>query len=189
MKLVIMDRDGVINHDSDEYIKSPDEWIPIPGSLEAIAALHQEGYEIIVATNQSGLGRGYFTIEVLNKIHEKMLKAVEHAGGKIEAIFFCPHVPDDNCSCRKPKPGMLFDIQNRLHLDLTQVPFIGDSYRDIEAAVASGCRPILVMTGKGRATLAKHQHELGHVPVYENLATAAKAIIAQGYAEKIEKAE
>lgn len=180
MKLVILDRDGVINEDSDEYIKGPDEWIPIPGSLEAIATLHQEGYEVVLATNQSGLGRGLFTIEALDQIHGKMLQAVEQAGGKIEAILYCPHHPDENCDCRKPKPGMLLDLQDRLQMDLIGVPFIGDSFRDIEAGLAAGCQPILVMTGKGKATLAKHHDELEQVPVYENLATAVRAIIKKG---------
>ena len=189
MKLVILDRDGVINEDSDQYIKSPDEWMPIPGSLEAIASLYQEGYEVVLATNQSGLGRGLFSIDMLNQIHRKMLKAVEQAGGKIEAIFFCPHAPADNCDCRKPKPGMLLDIQDRLQIDLLGVPFIGDTFRDVEAASAAGCQPVLVMTGKGQETLAKHHDELEHVPVYENLATAAKAIITQGYTAAEETSE
>lgn len=179
MKLVILDRDGVINHDSDEYIKSPAEWEAIPGSCEAIAALRQYGYKVFVVTNQSGLGRGLYDIDTLNQIHFKMQTQIEQAGGKIEAIFFCPHTPDDGCDCRKPKPGLLDNLAERLQTSLVDVPFIGDSYRDIEAGRAVKCKPILVMTGKGSQTLAKHQADLADVPVFENLSSAVKSILKQ----------
>jgi len=152
MKLIILDRDGVINKDSDLYIKSPDEWIPIPGSPEAIAQLNQSGYRVVVCTNQSGIGRGLFGMDTLNAIHEKMLKTVAQAGGTIDAIFYCPHTNADQCACRKPKPGMLEEIAERCNADLSDVPVVGDSLRDLEAALAVGARPILVLTGKGRKT-------------------------------------
>ena len=152
MKLIILDRDGVINQDSDLYIKSPDEWIPLPGSLEAIARLNQWGYRIVVCTNQSGIGRGLFGMDVLNAIHDKMIKAAAHAGGTIDAIFFCPHTNADDCDCRKPKPGMLREVGTRYNVDLTGVPVIGDSLRDLQSARAVGAQPMLVLTGKGKKT-------------------------------------
>jgi D-glycero-D-manno-heptose 1,7-bisphosphate phosphatase len=152
MKLVILDRDGVINYDSDLYIKSPDEWKPIPGSLEAIARLNQWGYRVVVATNQSGIGRGLFEMDTLNAIHDKMIKAAAQVGGRIDAIFFCPHTNSDACDCRKPKAGLLEEIAARYNADLTAVPAIGDSLRDLQAAVAVGAQPMLVLTGKGQKT-------------------------------------
>ena len=132
MKLVILDRDGVINQDSAEYIKSPEEWKPLPGSLEAIARLNQGGYHVVVATNQSGVGRGLLDMATLNAIHEKMHKALAQAGGRIDAVFYCPHAEDANCNCRKPKPGLLEDIARRFNADLTDVPCIGDALRDLQ---------------------------------------------------------
>ncbi|MFN0299387.1 MAG: D-glycero-beta-D-manno-heptose 1,7-bisphosphate 7-phosphatase [Burkholderiales bacterium] len=152
MKLVILDRDGVINQDSDRFIKSPDEWHPIPGSLEGIAKMTQAGFRVVVATNQSGIGRGLFDMSMLNTIHEKMHRAVNQAGGRIDAIFYCPHAADSTCECRKPKPGMLKEIASRFHTTLAGVPAIGDSLRDLEAAASVGARPILVITGKGKKT-------------------------------------
>jgi len=148
MKLIILDRDGVINHDSDDFIKSPEEWRPIPGSLEAIARLTQWGYRVVVATNQSGIGRGLFDMGALNAIHDKMMKAVTQAGGRIDAIFFCPHAPDDGCECRKPKAGLLREIAARYNVSLSGVPCVGDSLRDLQAAVAAGAQPVLVLSGK-----------------------------------------
>jgi D-glycero-D-manno-heptose 1,7-bisphosphate phosphatase len=152
MKLVILDRDGTINQDSDNYIKSPLEWKPIPGSLEAIARLTQGGWRIVVATNQSGIARGLFDMATLNAIHAEMHRAVGQAGGRIDAIFFCPHAADSNCECRKPRPGLLHEIASRLGVDLDGVPMVGDSLRDVEAAVAAGAKPYLVLTGKGKKT-------------------------------------
>jgi D-glycero-D-manno-heptose 1,7-bisphosphate phosphatase len=152
MKLVILDRDGVINFDSDLYIKSPEEWKPIPGSLEAIARLNQWGYRVVVATNQSGIGRGLFEMDTLNAIHDKMMRAAALVGGRIDAVFICPHTNDDACECRKPKAGMLREIAARYNADLTAVPAIGDSLRDLESAVLVGAQPMLVLTGKGRKT-------------------------------------
>jgi D-glycero-D-manno-heptose 1,7-bisphosphate phosphatase len=152
MKLVILDRDGTINRDSDQFIKSPAEWTPIPGSLEAIARLSQSGHRVVVATNQSGIGRGLFDTAALNAIHDVMQRAVNRAGGRIDAIFFCPHAGDSDCECRKPRPGMLLEISRRLNAPLEGVPMVGDSLRDLQAAAAAGARPVLVLTGKGRKT-------------------------------------
>lgn len=152
MKLVILDRDGVINHDSDQFIKSPDEWKPITGSLEAIARLNQWGYRVLVATNQSGVSRGLFDMDTLNAIHERMHRAVMQAGGRIDAVFFCPHSAEEKCDCRKPKPGLMRQIAARYNTDLTGVPTVGDSLRDLHAAVAVGAQPFLVLTGKGEKT-------------------------------------
>lgn len=154
-KLIILDRDGVINHDSDSFIKSPDEWVPIPGSLEAIARLNQAGYRVVVSTNQSGIARGLFDIATLNAIHQKMHRTAQLAGADIDAIFFCPHAADDNCDCRKPKPGMLQEIAKRLGISLRGVPTVGDSLRDLQAGYIVGCTPYLVLTGKGEKTLAQ----------------------------------
>jgi D-glycero-D-manno-heptose 1,7-bisphosphate phosphatase len=154
MKLVILDRDGVINVDSDRFIKSPDEWKPIPGALEAIARLNGAGYHVAVATNQSGVERGLLDMNALNAIHAKMLKAVQQVGGHIDVIYYCPHSGDAKCRCRKPEPGMLVDIGQRLNVSLKDVPCVGDSPRDLEAAVRVGAIPYLVLTGKGTRTEA-----------------------------------
>jgi D-glycero-D-manno-heptose 1,7-bisphosphate phosphatase len=178
MKFIILDRDGVINQDSDQFIKNPEEWKPIPGSLEAIARLCQAGYRVVVASNQSGVGRGLFDMAMLNSIHAKMHKQVAQAGGRIEAVFFCPHPADSACDCRKPKPGLLLEIARRYHLELKGVPAIGDALRDLQAAAAVGARPILVLTGKGRKTL-----EAGGLPesvtVHADLAEAVQALLAE----------
>jgi D-glycero-D-manno-heptose 1,7-bisphosphate phosphatase len=157
-KLVILDRDGVINIDSDQYVKSADEWIPLPGSLEAIAELNQAGFQVTVATNQSGLARGLFTINDLHAMHQKMMDLLAPMGGRVDSIFFCPHVDEDQCNCRKPLPGLMRDIASRyrktdLTLPLTGVPIVGDSLRDLEAATVLGASPHLVLTGKGQKTV------------------------------------
>jgi len=157
-KLVILDRDGVINFDSDQYVKSADEWIPLPGSLEAIAELNQAGYQVTVATNQSGLARGLFTINDLHSMHQKMMDLLAPMGGRVDSIFFCPHVDEDQCDCRKPLPGLMRDIASRYRktgsaLPLTGVPIVGDSLRDLEAATTLGASPHLVLTGKGQKTV------------------------------------
>ena len=177
MKLIILDRDGVINFDSDEFIKSPDEWKPIPGSLEAIARLTQLGYHVVVATNQSGVGRGLFDMDTLNAIHEKMSKSVSQVGGRIDAVFFCPHTNGDNCACRKPKPGMLVDIANRFNTDPEGIPVVGDALRDLQAAAAVGAQPILVLTGKGKKTQADATLP-ANTRVYANLAAVAESLSA-----------
>ena len=154
MKLVILDRDGVINYDSDHFIKSVAEWNALPGSLEAIAKLTQHGYKVVVATNQSGIGRGLFDMDTLNAMHDKMHRAVQAKGGRIDAVFYCPHSADSNCSCRKPKPGMMHRIAECFNVDLSHVYVVGDSLRDLEAAVAAKAKPILVLTGQGARTKA-----------------------------------
>jgi D-glycero-D-manno-heptose 1,7-bisphosphate phosphatase len=155
MKLIILDRDGVINEDSDEYIKSPDEWHALPGSLAAIARLHQAGWTIAVASNQSGLARGYFDTTTLAAIHQKLRRELAALGGAIDAFFVCPHGPDDGCLCRKPLPGLFQDIADRYDVSLAQVPAIGDSLRDLQASAALGCQPWVVQTGNGAKTLLK----------------------------------
>jgi D-glycero-D-manno-heptose 1,7-bisphosphate phosphatase len=177
MKLVILDRDGVINIDSDQFIKSPEEWKPIPGSLEAIARLNHAGYRVVVASNQSGIGRGLFDMAALNAINDKMYKALAQLGGRIDALFYCPHPAEANCVCRKPKPGMLQDIARRFNASLAGVPSIGDSLRDMQAAAAAGAQPMLVLTGKGTKTQAAGSLPLG-TRVYHDLAEAVRAIIA-----------
>lgn len=152
MKLIVLDRDGVINHDSDQFIKSPDEWKPIPGSLEAVARLNQWGWRVVVASNQSGVGRGLFGMDTLNAINDKMVKSLAQVGGRLDAIFFCPHAADSTCDCRKPKPGLFLQIAERFNVDLAGVPAVGDSLRDLQAGVAVGCQPYLVLTGKGLKT-------------------------------------
>jgi len=152
MKLVILDRDGTINHDSDDYIKSPEEWRPIEGSLEAIARLTQAGYRVVVATNQSGLARGLFDTRTLFAIHDLLQRAAGQVGGRIDAFFFCPHAPEAACECRKPQPGMLLEAARRFNVALEEVTMVGDARRDLEAAAAAGARPVLVLTGKGRKT-------------------------------------
>ncbi|MCM1129231.1 MAG: D-glycero-beta-D-manno-heptose 1,7-bisphosphate 7-phosphatase [Alistipes senegalensis] len=176
MKLIILDRDGVINQDSDSFIKSPEEWEPIPGSLEAIARLHRAGYRIVIATNQSGIGRGLFDIITLNAIHQKMHAAVRAAGGVIDSIFFCPHTASDNCDCRKPRQGMFNAIARRYDTSLEGIPAVGDSLRDLQAGFLAGCRPFLVMTGKGKTT-----NENGGLPpetvLFDNLAAVTAYLL------------
>jgi D-glycero-D-manno-heptose 1,7-bisphosphate phosphatase len=176
MKLIILDRDGVINQDSPAYIKSPEEWKPIPGSLEAIALLSQAGYRVLVATNQSGVGRGLFEMSTLNAIHDKMHRALGLAGGRIDGIFYCPHAQDAGCSCRKPKPGLLEEIAHRFGVSLEGVPVIGDSLRDLQAAAAVGAQPILVLTGKGKQTRKDGDLPEGTV-VYDDLAAAVRSLL------------
>lgn len=178
MSYIILDRDGVINYDSEEYIKSPDEWVAIPGSLEAIAQLNRIGYRVIVATNQSGLSRGLFDLEMLTEIHNKLHQELAAVGGYVEEIFFCPHHPDDNCNCRKPKPGMLQDISKKYDIDLQKTFFIGDTYSDVAAGRAAGCNPILVLTSKGKKSLAEYP-ELKLIPHFANLAQAVEYVIKQ----------
>ena len=175
-KLIVLDRDGVINHDSDQFIKSPDEWRPIPGSLEAIARLNHAGFRVVVATNQSGVGRGLLDIGTLNAIHEKLHKALGQVGGRLDAIFYCPHTGDSHCECRKPRPGMLEEIGRRFNVDMTGVPCVGDSERDLLAAQAVGAQPMLVLTGKGETTLRQGKFPKNTV-IFPDLAFAASALL------------
>lgn len=175
--LIIMDRDGVINQDSVDYIKSPKEWIPIPHSLNAITRLNHAGHQVVVATNQSGVGRGYYSIATLDAIHKKMKDELAIIGGHLDGIYYCPHKPEDGCECRKPKPGMLLQIGRDFNADLKQAYFIGDNFRDIQAAQAAGALPILVKTGRGKEVLKEHKLELRHIPVYDDLSEVVGAII------------
>jgi D-glycero-D-manno-heptose 1,7-bisphosphate phosphatase len=177
MKLIILDRDGVINFGSDQFIKTPDEWKPIPGSLEAIARLTREGWRVVVATNQSGLARGLFEMATLNAINAKMHKAVAQAGGRIEAVFYCPHAAEMACDCRKPKPGLFDEIAARYGRGLKDVPAVGDSLRDLEAAASVGARPMLVRTGKGEKTLAAGGMP-ENTPVFADLSEAVDYLLS-----------
>lgn len=185
MPVLVLDRDGVINEDSVDHIRSLADWHPIPGSIEAIAALSRAGYHIAIATNQSGVGRGYFGLEALEQIHQNLCRLVEEQGGHIEGIFYCPHLPGAGCRCRKPATGLLEAIEVELEQPLAGSYFIGDSLRDLQAARAFGCRPILVTTGKGRHTLTQLQsgtaalEDAADIPVYDSLAAAAEAILAR----------
>ena len=183
MKTIILDRDGVINEDSDAFIKSVDEWQPIPGSLEAIARLNRNGYRVVVATNQSGVARGLFSIDTLNEIHRHMLNEVRNKGGMIEAVFFCPHGPDDDCKCRKPRTGMMREIAERMKIEISAVPVVGDSMRDLQAARDSGAVPVLVKTGKGKKTSRALKRKDSPVPAaevmqFKDLAAFADALMA-----------
>lgn len=170
MTLIILDRDGVINEDSDHYVKSPDEWIPISGSIEAIARLTQAGHWVAVATNQSGIARGYYSEATLNAMHEKMARLVINAGGAIHFIAYCPHGPDDHCDCRKPKPGLLHQIERALKVSAQDAWMVGDSFRDLQAGQTAGARVALVKTGKGERTLKAHANELMDTPTFSDLA-------------------
>jgi D-glycero-D-manno-heptose 1,7-bisphosphate phosphatase len=185
--LVILDRDGVINEDSDAYIRSLDDWQPIPGSIEAIAQLSRAGFTVAVATNQSGLGRGYFDLAALEAIHERLCKQVEDCGGQLSGIFYCPHLPGAGCACRKPATGLIESIERAVGLSAADAPFIGDSLKDLQAARSYGCKPNLVKTGKGSKTLATllgpepGVDDPGSIPVYADLAEAVRAIVAPEY--------
>ncbi|MFN4330138.1 MAG: D-glycero-beta-D-manno-heptose 1,7-bisphosphate 7-phosphatase [Limnobacter sp.] len=177
-KLIILDRDGVINEDSDAYIKSPDEWTPIPGSMDAIARLNRGGYRVVVATNQSGIARGLFDLETLSAMHKKMHDLANQAGAHIDGVFFCPHGPDDKCNCRKPKSGLFEEIAARVGIDLQGVPTVGDSLRDLQAGAAMGCKTMLVKTGKGKKTAADKKEELpAGTQVFADLAAVAAHLV------------
>lgn len=175
MKLIILDRDGVINQDSDAYIKSLEEWIPIPGSIEAIARLSKAGWTVAVATNQSGVGRGYYSEATLQSMHERLCALVAGQGGKVDLIRYCPHSPEVGCDCRKPAPGLFHQIAQGLHADLAGVPTVGDSLRDLQAGIAVGCSPFLVRTGKGQSTQHKALPE--GTLIFDNLAAVADHLL------------
>jgi len=174
---VLLDRDGVINQDSEDFIKSAEEWLPIKGSLEAIALLTQHHYQVIIITNQSGIGRGHYTEATLTAIHRKMNRLTEALGGKIAHIYYCPHLPDADCLCRKPKPGLLLQFSKDRQIALDNIYFIGDSLRDIKAGLAAGAKPLLVKTGNGKKTISANP-ELD-IPIFENLYDAAKYIVSR----------
>lgn len=183
MSLLILDRDGVINEESDDFIKSPAEWLPIKGSLEAIARLSQAGYDVIIITNQSGVGRKLLSADALADIHVRMLENVRRHGGKVQSILFCPHLPEDDCDCRKPATGLYDEVAHRLNTSFTGVFSVGDSLRDLEAAKAAGAIPVLVKTGNGRSTLKQvtNEPDLGFadVAVYDSLSKFADALLTQ----------
>ena len=179
MKLVILDRDGVINQDSDDYVKSVDEWIPLPGSAEAIARLSQAGIIVAVATNQSGIARGYFSEQTLADMHAKMHGLVEQAGGKISQVLWCPHGPDDQCSCRKPLPGMVSSLLNEFNVNASDAIMVGDSPRDLEAGAAVGVLPFLVKTGKGQRTLDAGKKLPEGTGIYEDLSQLVAELLKQ----------
>lgn len=179
MKLIILDRDGVLNQDSDEYIKSVDEWLPLPGSMEAVGRLCQAGYTLAVATNQSGLARGYFALSDLQAMHAKMEQLAAGFGGHFDYIAYCPHGPDDQCDCRKPLAGLIHQIEEKLQVSAVDAWMVGDSIRDLEAGVTAGCKPALVRTGKGSASEQKlAEANLINTPVFSDLASFADFILA-----------
>jgi D-glycero-D-manno-heptose 1,7-bisphosphate phosphatase len=180
MNLIILDRDGTINEDRDDYIKSPEEWVPLPGALEAIARLNQAGWHTVIATNQSGLGRGLFDMSALNAMHLKMNGMLTKVGGRVDAVFFCPHTPDDDCDCRKPLPGLIRQIGERFDVELDIVQVVGDSLRDLQAGAAMGCPTHLVRTGKGsELDLALVEREAPGTLVHADLAAFAEHMIQQ----------
>lgn len=195
MTLVILDRDGVINAESDNYIRSVADWAPLPDSLEAIAALSRGGYTVAVATNQSGLARGYFSLEDLEAIHAELCRRVEALGGTIAGIFYCPHHPEEGCDCRKPATGLLRAIERELGLPLATAVVIGDGLGDLQAAEAAGCKPLLVRTGRGQGTLEQLGNSTipaglsAHPAVYDDLAAAARALLANGPARCARKGD
>ena len=177
VKLVILGRDGILNHFRENHVTAPEEWRPIPGALEAVARLNHAGWHVVVATNQSGIGRGLFDMATLNAIHEKMHKALALAGGRVDALFYCPHTGDSDCECRKPRPGMLREIGRRFGVDLAGIPCIGDGLRDLQAAEAVGAKPMLVLTGKGEKTLRDGNFPKNTV-IFPDLAFAVSALLA-----------
>lgn len=177
VKLIVLDRDGVINEDLERPISSVDEWVPIEGSLEAIARLHQAGWSVAVATNQSGISRGLIELSTLHDIHQRMHEQVNQAGGKIDVVAFCPHTDSEDCECRKPAPGLLYTISERLGIELSNVVMVGDSLRDMQAALAAAATPVIVRTGKGQKTLDNHKG-LEHIPAFDNLASYVDDLLA-----------
>ena len=175
-KIIVLDRDGVINYDSDDYIKTVDEWIPLPGSMEALGLLTKAGYKIAIATNQSGIARGYFSVETLDAMHNKMCELAKAEGGKIDFIAYCPHGPDDQCACRKPLPGLIDQIESALNISTKNCFMVGDSLRDLEAGIAKQLKPVLVLTGKGERTLAKGL-PIENVTIAQDLLTFVKELI------------
>ena len=180
-RLIVLDRDGVINRESSTFIRNPAEWLPLPGSVQAIADLTAAGFEVVVATNQSGVGRGLFTAATLAAIHERMTKTIEAAGGKLAGIFFCPHRPEDNCECRKPRAGLMRQIEAQFGTSLRDQPVIGDSCRDLQAAWAVGARAMLVRTGNGAVTEGRLDADKT-VEVFPDLAAAATTLITEKFA-------
>lgn len=184
-RLVILGRDGILNEYRDDHVKAPEEWVPIAGALEAVARLNHAGWHVVIATNQSGIGRGMIDMASINAIHAHMIRLAQGEGGRIDAVFFCPHTPEDHCSCRKPMPGMLEDIGARYGVDLRQVPMASDTLRDLQAAVAAGCEPHLVLSGRAaRLDTAQREHILAQVPtaqVHADLAAFADHLLRRDH--------
>jgi D-glycero-D-manno-heptose 1,7-bisphosphate phosphatase len=181
MKLAILDRDGTVNEDSADYVKSAEEWTPLPGALEAIARLNHAGWHIVIASNQSGLGRGLFDVSTLNAMHAKMHSLLAEVGGRVDAVFYCPHAPDQGCHCRKPEPGLFEQIGERYGIDLKGLPMVGDTVGDMRAAIAAGCEPHLVLTGKGAAYKGRDLPDAfpAATQVHADLAAFADFLIAR----------
>lgn len=183
MKPIILDRDGVINQESAEFVKSPEEWLPLKGSLVAIARLSQAGYDVIVLTNQSGIARGLFSADMLSQIHVRMIDYIHQAGGKISSIAFCPHGPDDQCDCRKPKAGLYSELIQQLGISFNGVYSVGDSLRDLKAAQEAGALPVLVLTGNGKKTAKQISKDpslgLSNIPIFENLLSFSDWLLSQ----------
>lgn len=181
--LVILGRDGILNEFREGHVTAPDEWVPVDGALEAVARLHQANYHVVVATNQSGIGRGMIDMAAVNAVHARMHQAVQEQGGRIDAVFFCPHVPEDDCDCRKPKPGLLLEIGRRYGVDLSAVPVVGDTLRDLQAGEAAGCEPHLVLSGRAKGLEAEAlQQLLAQVPrarVHEDLNAFVDFLLAR----------
>lgn len=177
MKLVILGRDGVINQAPDDHIKSPEEWSAIPGSLEAISRLNHAGYRVAVISNQAGIAKNKLAIDTLNTIHQKMLSELNHKGGHLDAILFCPHGINDQCSCHKPAPGLLQSIEERFQTSLEGIPVIGDSLHDIQAARSVLAQPILVRTGRGESTLLNYHDQVRDIPIFDDLASTVASFL------------
>ncbi len=186
VKLVILGRDGILNHFRDDHVKAPEEWEPIPGAMEAVARLNHAGWHAVVATNQSGIGRGMIDMASVNAVHAHMLRQLMAVGGRIDAVFFCPHTPEDGCDCRKPQPGLMRDIGKRYGIDLKQVPMVADTLRDLQAAAAAGCEPHLVLSGRAEGLdPAQVRHIVDQVPgteVHLDLAAFAEHLLSRGSA-------
>lgn len=186
VKLVILGRDGILNDFRDDHVKAPEEWYPIPGALEAVARLNHAGWHAVVATNQSGIGRGMIDMASVNAVHAHMLRQLMAVGGRIDAVFFCPHTPEDQCDCRKPLPGLMRDIGKRYGIDLKQVPMVADTLRDLQAALAAGCEPHLVLSGRAQGLdAAQIRHIVEQVPgteVHVDLAALAEHLLSRGSA-------
>lgn len=185
VKLVILGRDGILNQYREDHVKSPDEWVPVPGAMEAVSRLNHAGWHVVVATNQSGIGRGMIDMANINAVHSHMIRLAQADGGKIDAVFFCPHTPEDHCECRKPQPGMMIDIGSRYGIDLHQVPMVADTLRDLQAAVAAGCEPHLVLSGRAAlldgAQLAHMTAQVPAVQVHADLGAFAEHLLRRDH--------
>lgn len=180
-KLIILGRDGILNRFRDDHVKDPAEFEPLPGALQAVARLHHAGWHVVVATNQAGIGRGMIDMAAVNAVHRHLMKLLAAQGGRIDAVFFCPHAPEDECACRKPLPGMMHEIGERYGVDLATVPMVGDTLRDLRAAEAAGCRPHLVRTGRAalvhEAELAQWRQEVPGTVVHADLTALAEHLL------------